>query len=1032
MGKGKKDKVKPATLEDLQTMFASDDRMKAMTKRFGDIDGLLASLGSHAKDGLPKKQVTQEALEQRRLEFGSNELPEPPPKSLFSFAFEALQDPIIILLIVCAIVSLTLGLIPQTQRAGEESTGWVDGAAILVAVAVVTCVDAGQNYSKELKFRKLNKVKNDREVKVWRNGALEVVSIHTVVVGDVVELQTGDYVPADGVFISGDNLACDESSMTGEPMAIKKTEKKPFLLSGCNVNEGQGTYLVTNVGLNSEWGQLYKSLSNQEASQTPLEEKLEELAQLIGYFGFGVAIVLFIVLSIIWLANFANGVKTGKDALDFLDFLIQGIVIIVVAVPEGLPLAVTISLAYSMQSMLKDQNLVRQLAACETMGGATQICSDKTGTLTQNRMTVVSAWAAGEFHKPAKSFEKNFAKKVPKKTVQLFAQGVSVNSNAFFKRKNPEDEPEFNGNKTECALLLMADRLGFDYDQIRKTTNKSHMIPFSSDRKRMSTIIESKGKYMLHCKGASEIVLALCDTYVDADGAVTALSSKLRKEIEKYIEDLAGDGLRTLVIAYRNLDDADASSAANAGEDEEKNMTLIALVGIQDPLRPEVPDAIADCRRAGITVRMVTGDNILTARKIATDCGIFVKKRKDIAMEGPEFREMSDEKLGEIIDRLTVLARSKPNDKFRLVKFLRARREVVAATGDGTNDAPALKAADVGMAMGIAGTEIAKEASDIIIMDDNFASIVKAVLWGRNVRASIQKFLQFQITINIVALVVAFVGGVSGYGEPLKPIQLLWVNLQMDSFAALALATDKPEDTLLNQKPAGRHLRLIDGAMWRNIVIGSLYEIIWIFIIMYGGPSIFGDLVKEEADPACVEGLSSSGPVECGPRIPKSTHAPTVLYTFLFNTFVWMQFFNEICARRIREIDIWTGLHKNAIFIGVLFITAALQILFVSVGGTAMGVVPQTVELWFISIGIGASMLIVGIISRLLPIYEPDWMIYSKGGVDDEEAGDEDDDVSMEPAGKDSSASSSEEPAEDDSDSASASASEQSSSEESS
>lgn len=1013
---GKK-QIKRPTVAELNEIRQQDEskRAKFLAKSFGGVEGLAKALGSDASKGLPKKEVKEAALEARREEFGSNELPEPPPTPLWVFIIEELKDPILILLIVAAAVSLIIGV------ALPPHTDFFDGLGILVAVVVVTGVGSGQNYSKELKFRALNKVKNDRAIKVWRAGELDERSVNELVVGDVVELHTGDFVPADGVFIEGDNLICDESAMTGESDGKKKNAERPVLLSGCSVTEGQGKFMITSAGVNSEWGELYTSLAEEKPDDTPLEETLEFLAKLIGYFGFAVAILLFIVLTIQWFVLLGEGLE--PEGLLFLEYLILAIVIIVVAVPEGLPLAVTISLAYSMNSMLKDNNLVRNLAACETMGGATQICSDKTGTLTQNRMTVTAMWAAGQLFNSKKDFEKKVKKSLPEKTVKLFVQASAINSNAFLKEVETEIEGkgsvtnvEFFGSKTECALLLAARNMGYDYKEVRdKYAGQTHGIPFSSDRKRMSTCFPGKkGTAILQCKGASEIVLARCDTFIGENGEVQKLSKSLRKELEGHIEALASDGLRTLVLGYRVVD----KEFSEVDEEDENELTLICLVGIADPLRPEVPDAVRDCQRAGITVRMVTGDNKLTAQRIAKDCGIYNAKRGDVVVEGPEFRDMSDEDLAEIIDKMTVLARSKPNDKMRLVKFLKARREVVAATGDGTNDAPALKAANVGMAMGIAGTEIAKEASDIIIMDDNFASIVKAVKWGRNVRASIQKFLQFQMTINVVACLVAFVGGVTGKGEPLTPIQLLWVNLQMDSLAALALATDKPQDSLLDAKPAGRERRLISGAMWRNILIGSIWEMFILFLILYG--QFWGDLIKEEPEVWCESTLTSSGDdVECPPRLAGETHYPTQRYTFLFNTFVWMQLFNEINCRRITELNVFEDFWTNKVFLGVLFVTIVLQVLFIVFPGRVMGVVPfpgLSGELWGLSIVLGFTMMIVGFVCRLLPVWEPDWMVIDSAALKqmkDEEAGD---DVDMDAAGVESSDASSSSEADDDTD----------------
>lgn len=673
---------------------------------------------------------------------------------------------------------------PEDEREGNR---WFEPVAILIAVLLVTIVQATNDWSKDRQFRSLNKTKNNFNVKVVRGGEETQIRNYDVLVGDVVILDTGDQVPADGVYISGFDLRLDESGVTGESDPVKKNlERDPFLFSGCRVTDGVGRMLILSTGMNSEWGKLLAALQ-EEIPPTPLQKRLDKLAAFIGKVGLGFAIATFLALIISWIVKVSAIEWNWAYMIEWVSFMIIAITILVVAIPEGLPLAVTISLAYSMKEMMKDQNLVRHLVACETMGGATTICSDKTGTLTENRMTVVEGWIGGkDFKKVPLKFE------LPKNLTETLVVGISVNTKAIV--NYPEGlNPDFIGNKTECALLHFLHVQGHDYKEVRPQHEVEHLIAFSSSRKRMSTVIrnkkksKAKGTYRIYCKGASEIILDLCVSYVDVKGEVVALDEEIKKKLNKRINKMAEKGLRTLTLCYKDTDSTN-------WDREETDMTLVGIVGIMDPIREGVAEAVASCKRAGIVVRMVTGDNVKTATKISEDCGILDGSSGNIIMEGPEFQSLTDEELDAKLPSLRVLARAQPLDKRRLVERLQALGEVVAVTGDGTNDSAALKLADVGLAMGIQGTEVAKEAADIIILDDNFVSIVKAVLWGRNVYDNIRKFIQFQLTVNLVALIIAFVGALSQYGTPLTALQLLWVNLIMDTFAALALGTEKPTD----------------------------------------------------------------------------------------------------------------------------------------------------------------------------------------------------------------------------------------------
>mmetsp|Transcript_19164 Transcript_19164/g.31364 ORF Transcript_19164/g.31364 Transcript_19164/m.31364 type:complete len:1035 (+) Transcript_19164:346-3450(+) len=946
-------------------------------KKLGGVQGLLRALHTDVDRGISRTEEDSNFSERVEV-FGRNVYPEPPPPNIFKLFWDAMQDTTIRILLSAALVSLILGLtVPhsdhndayvcsltvasatEVKESSNEAPPWVEGTAIFIAVIVVGVVTSTNEYTKERQFRNLNSVKNNRKVKVVRGGVKKQISIYDVNVGEIVILDTGDQVPADGVFITGYNLETDESAMTGETDSIKKNPDKPFMMSGCQVSSGVGTMLVIAVGESSEWGMTLSKLADSSDVETPLQKKLANVAKTIGNIGVGTAIITFAALVIRWGVEAADCQKQGggfdsSQLKKFLDFFIMAVTIVVVAVPEGLPLAVTISLAYSMKRMMKDNNLVRHLEACETMGGATNICSDKTGTLTENRMTVVKCQFGLKFHDnvpPKEAFSPNL--------LSIINEGIAVNSKAYLSTL-PTGQIEFVGSKTECALLVMIRKFDFDYEMCRTTSNIRALYAFSSEKKRMSVIIKRpQGVFRLYTKGASETVLGLCTNVLDERGDVHSMPDAQKTELMALIDRMASQGLRTLCLAYRDFTEDGEADWEVAPETE---LTCVGLVGIKDPVRPEVPSAVTECRGAGIMVRMVTGDNILTAKHIARECGILTAD--GLAMEGPEFRKLSEAQMDAILPRLQVLARSSPTDKFNLVHRLRVLGEVVAVTGDGTNDAPALKEADVGMAMGISGTEVAKEASDVILMDDNFTSIVKAVMWGRCVYDNIRKFVQFQLTVNVVALVVAFISAVTEKGRPLKPIQLLWVNLIMDTMGALALGTEQPTRSLLKRRPYGRFEPFISRAMFKNIIGQSLFQLVVLFTLLYAGPDLFH---QESINYAASKGWDVSKVY----YIEKASGR--VVNTVLFNTFVWCQIFNEINCRKLgqTEFNVFQGIFDNAIFGVVLLVTVVFQILIVQVAGPFFDTIPLSWQLWLICVGIASLSLPTGVIVRLIPTWEP-------------------------------------------------------------
>ena len=718
------------------------------------------------------QQGTESFVDRTRV-YGRNVLPAKKATPLWKLVLNAYNDKVIILLSVAAVISLSLGfyeLYGVEHAPGETSLDWVEGVAIIVAILIVTLVGSLTDWQKERAFVELYAKKEDREIKVVRSGKSFMISVHDILVGDVVHLEPGDIIPVDGVYIDGHDLKCDESSATGESDAIKKTPGHqawkvlecggstkgvdPFIISGAKVLEGVGTFLCTSVGVRSSFGKIMMSVRT-EIESTPLQKKLEKLAVAIAKLGGSAAGLLFFILLFRFVAGLSSNEGTSSQkASQFLDILIVAVTIIVVAVPEGLPLAVTLALEFATKRMLKENNLVRVLRACETMGNATTICSDKTGTLTTNKMTVV-AGTFGQTHfdkadseKPTAQGIAQWASGLSQSAKDAIVQSVAINSTAF--EGMDGGQLTFIGSKTETALLQMAkDHLGMQsLSEVRANEQTVQMMPFDSSKKCMGAVIKllDGSGYRLLVKGASEILLGYCNEKADIDNlSESPLTISDRDAMTSIIDSYATNSLRTIALVYRDFPQWPPTHGelGEGGHIEFasvlKDLVLLGVVGIQDPVRSGVPDAVRRAQHAGVVVRMVTGDNAVTAKAIATECGIYTD---GMIMEGPAFRALSDEEMGAILPKLQVLARSSPEDKRILVTKLKALGETVAVTGDGTNDAPALKAADVGFSMGVCGTEVAKEASEIVLMDDNFTSILTALKWGRAVNDSVQKFLQ--------------------------------------------------------------------------------------------------------------------------------------------------------------------------------------------------------------------------------------------------------------------------------------------------
>ncbi|KAJ5883723.1 Calcium-transporting ATPase 2 [Penicillium subrubescens] len=915
----------------------------------------------------------------RKRVYGQNVLPERKLKTIWELAWIAYNDKVLILLTIAAVVSLAVG-IPQSlhpAKPGEPGVEWVEGLAILVAIIIVVTVGAANDWQKERQFAKLNKKKENRLVQVIRSGKTIEISIHDVLVGDVMHLEPGDLVPVDGILIAGHDVKCDESSATGESDLLRKTpgdevyralekhedlrKMDPFIISGAKVSEGMGTFLVTAVGVHATHGRTMMSLQ-EEGETTPLQTKLNKLAEYIAKLGLASGLLLFVVLFIKFLVRLKN-IEGGADAKGqaFLQIFIVAVTIVVVAVPEGLPLAVTLALAFATTRMIKDNNLVRFLKACETMGNATTICSDKTGTLTVNKMSVVSATLGTTSRFGDKSGSNpsdqsgdvsaaEFVKTLSPSVKDVLMQSIVLNSTAF--EGEQEGVKTFIGSKTETALLTFArDYMGMGPPaEARASAKIPQMFPFDSARKCMAVVVQMEnGKYRMLVKGAAEILMSKSTRIIrDPTDAINEapLTDENRSTLDNILTTYANRSLRCIALVYRDFEQWPPRGAPTSESDRTqaafepifKDMTIIGLFGIQDPLRPGVAEAVHTCQRAGVFVRMVTGDNIMTAKAIAQECGIYTPG--GIAIEGPKFRKLSTRQMNQILPRLQVIGRSSPDDKKILVNALKKLGETVAVTGDGTNDAQALKNADVGFAMGVTGTEVAKEASDIILMDDNFASIVKAMSWGRTVSDAVKKFLQFQITVNITAVFLTFVSAVASSSEDsvLSAVQLLWVNLIMDTFAALALATDPPSPYVLDRRPESKAAPLITLTMWKMIIGQSIYQLVVTFVLNFAGKSIF--------------------PWD-------DEHMQTVV----FNTFVFMQIFNQYNSRRIdNKLNILEGIWRNKWFIGIQILIIGGQVLIIFVGGAAFSVkrLDQGSQ-WAVSLVLGALSLPIAVVIRLIP-----------------------------------------------------------------
>lgn len=876
--------------------------------------------------------LSEEEVLQSREKYGANLLTPPKRPSLWRLYLEKFEDPVVRVLLVAAAFSLIISIIENEYA---ETIG------IIAAILLATGIGFYFEYDAGKKFDLLNAVNEETLVKVIRGGHIREIPRKDVVVGDIVVLETGEEIPADGELIEAISLQVNESNLTGEPVINKTIVEADFdeeatyasnmVLRGTTVVDGHGSMKVLRVGDETEIGKVARQSTEQNVEPTPLNIQLKKLAGLIGKIGFtvaGLAFLIFFIKDVLLYFDF-GALNTWQDWVPVLErtlkYFMMAVTLIVVAVPEGLPMSVTLSLALNMRRMLATNNLVRKMHACETMGAITVICTDKTGTLTQNLMQV---------HEPNFYGLKNGGNLTNDDISKLVMEGISANSTAFLEETVEDEKPKGVGNPTEVALLLWLNGQGRNYLELRENAKVLDQLTFSTERKFMATLVESPliGKKVLYVKGAPEIVLSKCKEVI-LDGRRVD-SVEYRSIIEAQLLNYQNMAMRTLGFAFRIVEDGEPNDCVELVA--ENNLNFLGVVAISDPIRPDVPAAVAKCQSAGIDIKIVTGDTPGTATEIARQIGLW--KPEDTErnrITGVAFADLTDEEALDRVMDLKIMSRARPTDKQRLVQLLQQKGAVVAVTGDGTNDAPALNHAQVGLSMGT-GTSVAKEASDITLLDDSFNSIGTAVMWGRSLYKNIQRFIVFQLTINFVALLIVLLGSIVGTELPLTVTQMLWVNLIMDTFAALALASIPPSESVMNEKPRRSSDFIITKAMQYNIFgVGSAFLVVLMGMIYYFTNAEGGMTV----------------------------HRLTVFFTF----FVMLQFWNLFNARVFGTTDsAFKGIAKSYGMELVVLAILGGQFLIVQFGGAVFRTEPLGWQTWLIIIASSSAVLWVGELVRLV------------------------------------------------------------------
>lgn len=843
---------------------------------------LLAKTGTDSEKGLNPEQV-----EKSRSTYGTNSFVRQSHESLAKRIWDASTEPMLVMLIFAEIITLAVN-ITRYFTGGEYN--FLECVGIFAAIAlsvVITIITEGKSAKA---FEALNKINEDTLIKVIRNGEPQLITQKEIVVGDIIMIETGDKIVADGRLFSSNDLSVDESALTGESLPVKKdaefvcqkstpvAERANMLYSGCFVSAGNGQMLVTGVGNDTEFGQIAQELSSIEKTTTPLQEKLDKLGKQITVLGASAAAIVFAIEVLQFVMNGQLNLDTVSDAF------ITSIVLIVAAVPEGLPTIVAVSLALNIIKMSKENALVKKMIACETIGCVNIICSDKTGTLTENRMTVQKIYTGGELIDPEQLKD------------EMLLKNYCINSNANISEE--DGSWSFIGNPTEGSLLAAAAKAGVDYQELRQAADIVRVFPFSSQNKDMSTIVRENGKEILYVKGNPEKIISLC----------TGISEEEKEKNFHLMEEFQNKAGRLLAFAHKELE-----GQYNDEEQDEVEQGLIydGFVVISDPLSPDVYESIRNCRSAGIEVKMLTGDNIRTARAIANE--LHMLDDDHIAVEAADIEKLTDEELKEALKKIQVIARSTPLVKMRVVKLLKEQGNVVAVTGDGINDAPAIKHADVGIAMGIAGTDVTKEASDMVLLDDSFSTIIKAVQWGRGIYENFKRFIQFQLTVNVSSVVVVICSILAGFSAPFTALELLWINIIMDGPPALTLGLEPIRPDLLKHKPTRRNENIISKKMLLRIFVNGIF--ISVIFMLQHFKNFLGAAPEEEA-------------------------------TVLFTLFVLFQLFNAFNCRELDDTPMFKNLLKNKLMLGVFLLVLILQGIITQFGAAVFETVPLSAAMW--------------------------------------------------------------------------------------
>lgn len=847
-----------------------------------------------------QKGLSEEQAVDNAVRFGVNRLSRPPRESLLLKIWQSLTEPMILMLVVAAFIAL--GVNYARGLSGEE-TEYVECVGIAVAIFLSVAISLIMEGKSAKAFDALNKIKDDIPAKVFRNGKVRLISQKDIVVGDIVCLQTGAKIPADGRLLESTDLHVEEASLTGESEAVKKdadivfddpqtplAERSNMLYSGTFVTAGSGRMIVTAVGNDTEFGQIARELSRTEKSMTPLQEKLAHLGGVIAVWGVSMAALAFLIQLGVFLYNGTANLSNVSEAF------ITSIVLIVAAVPEGLPTTVAICLAINIIKMSKENALVKKMIACETIGCINVICSDKTGTLTENRMTVVQVCEHGDMKPPQDVTDPDLL------------TNFCVNATADIDIEN--NSYTFIGNPTECALLVAADKAGRDYRAVRRAFGVAHVYPFSSETKNMTTVVRGESGYVAFSKGSPEKILSMCD-----------LDAAAREKYESQIVAYQEKACRVIGFAHKEI--AACPDFENDRAGIESGLIFDGFVAIADPLRAEVFDAVRSCRKAGIDIKMLTGDNIVTATAIANDLNLL--DGDHIAVEAKDIDALDDARLTALLPKIRVIARSTPVIKMRVVKTLKAMKCVVAVTGDGINDAPAIKNADIGLAMGISGTEVSKEASDIVLLDDSFSTIVKAIQWGRGIYENFQRFILFQLTVNLSSVVVVLASLIAGFPTPFTALQLLWVNLIMDGPPALTLSLEPIRSSLMNNKPTPRDAGIVTKEMLVRIIFGGLF----ISAVMMA---------------QTVTNFMGAAPEQNG--------------TVLFTLFVTFQLMNAFSCRELSHESVFKHFFDNKLMLIAFFFTFVLQFVISQYGGRIFGTVPLPAEMWGKIFALSASVIV--------------------------------------------------------------------------